>query len=141
MKFNPSHRVAVPVFVLCGVTSVLVWLFSGAGKVDSYVIGSLVVCLGCTSVAQARLSLAARVVLAVVWTLLMPLVAGAVTGLALALLHPRVGENGLVSTLSGGIRIGFSGGVMIYPALVIAAALVQLAASLLARAARAPVRL
>lgn len=141
MKSNPSLRVAVPVFVLCGVTSVFVSLFSGAGKVDSYAIGSLVVCLGCTAVARAELATAARIALGVIWVAVMPLVAGAVTGFALALVHARVGENGLVSTLSGGVRLGVSGGVMLYPALLLAAALVQITATLLARRVRRPARL
>lgn len=136
MMFSPFLRVAAPVFVLCGVTSVFVALFSGAGKVDSYVTGSLVVCLGCTALARAEIGTAARIALGVLWVALMPIVAGAVTGLALALQHPRVGENGLESTLFGGVRIGVSGGVMLYPALVTAAALVQLTATLLARGAR-----
>jgi len=124
------------VLPLVGVVGVLTALGTGEGRADSYVFGSLVVALGCASVALVDLRGFPKQALIGLWVAAMPLVAGASTGFALALVHPRVSQGEQHSTILGGVSRGLAGGVVLYPALVVGAVVVQLAATWIARRVR-----
>ncbi len=129
--------VAGPVFPLVSLVAACVGLGTGEARLDSYVFGSVVVTLGCASVALFDAPSFPRRALAALWVVAMPFVAGAATGLALALVHPRVSESEQHSTLLGGMGRGLMGAVVFYPALVLGAVAVQLAATWVARRVRA----
>lgn len=119
-----------------GVVGALTAIYSGEGRADSYVFGSLVVALGCASVALVDLRGFPKQALTALWVAAMPLVAGASTGFALALVHPRVSQGEQHSTILGGVSRGLAGGVVLYPALIVGAVVVQLAATWIARRVR-----
>lgn len=95
---------------------------SNEGRPDSYVIGSIVVCIGCALVELVDITSRSRLVARFLWVPVMPLVAGASTGFALALLHPK--RDGLAAVF-GGAGIGIFGSVILFPMLIVAALLVQ----------------
>lgn len=132
---NAARLAAVvgPVFPLVAVVAACTAIGTGEGRVDSFVFGSLVVTLGCASVALVDLRGFPKQALTGLWVAAMPLVAGASTGFALALVHPRVSQGEQHSTILGGVSRGLAGGVVLYPALIVGAVVVQLAATWIAR--------
>lgn len=129
--------VAGSVLPFVGAVAALTAIYSGEGRVDSYLFGSLVVASGCASVALVDLRGFPKQALTGLWVAAMPLVAGATTGFALALVHPRVSQGEQHSTILGGVSRGLAGGVVLYPALIVGAVIVQVAATRIARRVRA----
>ncbi len=114
-------------------TAVSFFLFSGEGRADSYVFGSLAV-IAANAVQLHQLPRIAsplwRRLAGAAGVLALPLVAGGVTGLMLGLIHPRYPANEYTSRPSflrmvfgGGLR-GLVGAFITYPALLPAAILV-----------------
>lgn len=135
MKINDVIKVAAPLLPLTlGVAALVMWN-SREGRVDSYAFGSTVVSVGCAIVALSDFEKFTRLAVRAMWVVAMPFVAGGSTGFALALVHPK--RDGL-KALFGGAGIGMFGGVILFPALVAAALLVQLAAEFVAKRVRGP---
>ena len=112
----PLAASALPLVVL---TALGVAATSNEGRPDAYAFGVAIVALGCAGVeCLERWRGTARAL----WVLAMPMVAGASTGFALALLHPK--RDGL-EALFGGAGIGAIGGVVLFPGLIVAAVIVQ----------------
>ncbi len=107
---------------------------TGDGRADSYVIASILVAAGCARMATLEVDRRLYALTNALWVVCMPLVAGASTGFALAVVHPKLVE-GHVNPwpLLGGAGLGFLGGVVLWPALVVAGAVVQLFAVIFAR--------
>lgn len=133
MKAPDVVKVAGMLLPMVGVVAALVMRESHEGRADSYVFGSLVVATGCALVALSDLEKFPRTAVTAAWIVAMPLVAGACTGFALALVHPK--RDG-IQALFGGAGIGMFGGIVLFPALVIAAIAVQSVAGWLARRVR-----
>lgn len=133
MKALEVAKVAGLLLPMVGVVAALVAWESHEGRADSYVFGSLVVATGCALVALSDLEKFPRTAVTAAWIVAMPLVAGACTGFALALVHPK--RDG-IQAVFGGAGIGMFGGVVLFPGLVIAAIAVQAVAGWLARRVR-----
>lgn len=114
-------------------TAVGFFLFSGEGRADSYVFGSLAV-IAANAVQLHQLPTIAsplwRRLAGAAGVLALPLVAGGVTGFMLALIHPRYPANEYATRPSypglvfGGALRGLIGAFITYPGLLPASILV-----------------
>lgn len=96
---------------------------SREGTWDCYVIGGAIVLFSNAALAYRASTSAPRAwhwrrAAPALWVLMMPLVAGGWTGLALATLHPK--KDGVLAII-GGAGIGLTGSILFYPFLLIAA--------------------